>query len=127
MSERRAPGIVRIIGGEWRGRRLRFPSRPGLRPSPDRVRETLFNWLAPIVQGARCVDLFAGTGCLGLEALSRGAAEAGTEALRNALLELLRPVQVPLEIDPVRKPFVILVVGVNGTGKTTTIGKLGAR
>src|SRR5690606_4349524 len=76
MSERRAPGIVRIIGGEWRGRRLRFPSRPGLRPSPDRVRETLFNWLAPIVQGARCVDLFAGTGCLGLEAWSGGAAEA---------------------------------------------------
>ena len=76
MSERRAPGTVRIIGGEWRGRRLRFPSRPGLRPTPDRVRETVFNWLAPIVQGACCVDLFAGTGCLGLEALSRGAAAA---------------------------------------------------
>lgn len=76
MNERSAPGRLRIIGGEWRGRRLRFPRRPGLRPTPDRVRETLFNWLAPILAGARCVDLFAGTGCLGLEALSRGAAEA---------------------------------------------------
>lgn len=76
MSDRSAPGRLRVIGGEWRGRRLRFPSRPGLRPTPDRVRETLFNWLAPILPGARCVDLFAGTGCLGLEALSRGAAEA---------------------------------------------------
>ena len=62
-----------------------------------------------------------------LRKVKGGSAEAGTEALRNALLELLRPVQVPLEIDPVRKPFVILVVGVNGTGKTTTIGKLGHR
>src|SRR5690606_22016667 len=66
----------RLIGGEWRGRRLEFPDRPTLRPTPDRVRETLFNWLAPVLPGARCLDLFAGTGCLGLEALSRGAAEA---------------------------------------------------
>lgn len=63
----------RIIGGQWRGRRFVFPGEPGLRPSPDRVRETLFNWLAPIITGARCVDLFAGSGALGLEALSRGA------------------------------------------------------
>lgn len=55
---------------------MRFPARPGLRPTPDRVRETLFNWLAPVLPGARCLDLFAGTGCLGLEALSRGASEA---------------------------------------------------
>jgi len=73
---RAGPGRLRIIGGEWRGRRLEFPSRPGLRPTPDRVRETLFNWLAPVLPGARCLDLFAGSGCLGLEALSRGAAEA---------------------------------------------------
>lgn len=71
---RRRPNELRIIGGEWRGRRVSFPDQPGLRPTPDRVRETLFNWLAPVVQGARCVDLFAGSGALGLEALSRGAA-----------------------------------------------------
>jgi 16S rRNA (guanine966-N2)-methyltransferase len=69
-----APGSVRIIGGAWRGRRIRFPALPGLRPSPDRVRETLFNWLAPVIGGARGLDLFAGSGALGLEALSRGAA-----------------------------------------------------
>lgn len=66
---------LRIIGGRWRGRRLRFPSIGGLRPTPDRVRETLFNWLAPRICGARCLDLFAGSGALGIEALSRGAAE----------------------------------------------------
>jgi 16S rRNA (guanine966-N2)-methyltransferase len=65
---------LRIIGGIWRGRRLRFPPSPEIRPTPDRVRETLFNWLAPRVPGARCLDLFAGSGALGLEALSRGAA-----------------------------------------------------
>ena len=64
---------LRIIGGEWRGRKLRFPDAPNLRPTPDRVRETVFNWLAPIIHGARCLDLFAGSGALGLEALSRGA------------------------------------------------------
>lgn len=67
---------VRIIGGRWRGRKIRFPDDTGIRPSPDRVRETLFNWLAPAVRGARCLDLFAGSGVLGLEALSRGAATA---------------------------------------------------
>jgi 16S rRNA (guanine966-N2)-methyltransferase len=64
---------VRIIGGGWRGRRIRFPDIPGLRPTPDRVRETLFNWLQHAIVGARCLDLFAGSGALGLEALSRGA------------------------------------------------------
>ena len=65
---------LRIIGGEWRGRKLGFPDVEGLRPTTDRVRETLFNWLAPVVHGAQCLDLFAGSGALGLEALSRGAA-----------------------------------------------------
>ena len=64
----------RIIGGQFRGRRLGFPPLPGLRPTPDRVRQTLFDWLAPLIHGARCLDLFAGSGALGLEALSRGAA-----------------------------------------------------
>jgi 16S rRNA (guanine966-N2)-methyltransferase len=88
--------VVRIIGGEWRGRRLRFPSVEGLRPTPDRVRETLFNWLQPVIHGARCLDLFAGSGALGLESLSRGAASAVfvesdrrvAESLRAALAEL---------------------------------------
>ena len=74
---RRRPGTVggvRIIAGTWRGRRLPVPDAPGLRPSPDRLRETLFAWLGPYLPGARCVDLFAGTGALGLEAASRGAA-----------------------------------------------------
>ena len=65
--------MLRIIGGEWRGRRWRFPDVAGLRPTPDRVRETLFNWLSLRISGARCLDLFAGSGALGLEALSRGA------------------------------------------------------
>ncbi|AOE82778.1 16S rRNA (guanine(966)-N(2))-methyltransferase RsmD [Pseudomonas sp. TCU-HL1] len=69
-------GQLRIIGGEWRSRRFAFPDGPGLRPTPDRVRETLFNWLAPYVEGARVLDPFAGSGALYLEALSRGAAEA---------------------------------------------------
>jgi 16S rRNA (guanine966-N2)-methyltransferase len=67
-------GVVRVIGGRWRGRKLPFTASDGLRPTPDRVRETLFNWLAGDIEGARCVDLFAGSGALGLEALSRGAA-----------------------------------------------------
>lgn len=70
----RGENQLRIIGGEWRGRKLRFPDVEGLRPTTDRVRETLFNWLAPMIAGARCLDLFAGSGALGLEALSRGAA-----------------------------------------------------
>lgn len=69
-----APGSIRIIGGRWRGTKLAVPDSPGLRPSSDRVRETLFNWLMPKLAGARVLDLFAGTGVLGLEAVSRGAA-----------------------------------------------------
>ena len=79
---------LRIIGGRWRGRKLRFPAEEALRPTPDRVRETLFNWLGPGIAGARCLDLFAGSGALGLEALSRGAArvlfvEQGAAAARD--------------------------------------------
>jgi len=64
---------VRIIAGIWRSRKVLFPDAEGLRPTPDRVKETLFNWLAPHITGARCLDLFAGSGALGFEALSRGA------------------------------------------------------
>lgn len=69
-------GEVRIIGGQWRGRKLKFPAVAGLRPTTDRIRETVFNWLIPYIHGAHCLDLFAGSGALGIEALSRGAATA---------------------------------------------------
>ncbi len=68
--------MLRIVGGAWRGRRFRFPAVVEIRPTPDRVRETLFNWLGTRVPQSRCLDLFAGSGALGLEALSRGAARA---------------------------------------------------
>ena len=68
-----ASGRLRIVGGEWRRRVLSFPDAEGLRPTPDRVRETLFNWLGQDLSGLACLDLFAGSGALGLEAASRGA------------------------------------------------------
>ncbi|MGL4454567.1 MAG: 16S rRNA (guanine(966)-N(2))-methyltransferase [Plesiomonas sp.] len=68
---KKSSGQIRIISGQWRGRKLPVPDSPGLRPTTDRVRETLFNWLAPVLHGARCLDCFAGSGALGLEALSR--------------------------------------------------------
>ena len=76
MKQRAKTNSIRIISGQWRGRRLPVLDVEGLRPSTDRVRETLFNWLMHDVSGARCLDLFAGTGSLGLECLSRGAASA---------------------------------------------------
>lgn len=80
----------RIIAGVWRRRRLKFPPLPGIRPSPDRVRETLFNWLRDQVAGARCLDLFAGSGALGLEALSRGAAEVVFVDRERQVIDALR-------------------------------------
>lgn len=74
-SSRTTTGSVRIIAGLWRGRKLAVPKLPGLRPTPDRLRETLFNWLMPSLPGAVCLDAFAGSGALGLEAASRGAAQ----------------------------------------------------
>jgi len=85
-----ARGQVRIIGGRWRGTRLVVPDVQGLRPTADRVRETLFNWLQPVLPGARVLDLFAGSGALGLEALSRGAGEALLVERDPALAEGLR-------------------------------------
>ena len=72
-GRRNDQGQIRLIGGEWRRRTLAFPAVDGVRPTPDRVRETLFNWLMPLLPGSHCLDLFAGSGALGLEALSRGA------------------------------------------------------
>jgi len=75
-SKTGARGSVRIIGGRWRRHRIAIVAGADLRPTPDRVRETLFNWLTPVLAGSRCLDLYAGTGVLGFEALSRGAAQA---------------------------------------------------
>lgn len=85
-----AVGQVRIIGGKWRNTKLPVPLAPGLRPSSDRVRETLFNWLMPRLGGARVLDLFAGSGALGLEAVSRGAAQATLVERDAALARQLR-------------------------------------
>lgn len=98
-------GAVRIIGGSWRRRRIAIPGSVNLRPTPDRVRETLFNWLAPVLPGAVCLDLFAGTGVLGLESLSRGAARAVlvehdpqvAGALRRITGELAAPAEIICE------------------------------
>ena len=94
-----ARGQVRIIGGSWRGRRVEFDATEGLRPTPDRVRETLFNWLQPVLEGARCLDLFCGSGVLGLEALSRGAASAvfidRSAAVIAALQRAIAKLQAP--------------------------------
>tara|TARA_B100000212_G_C27296339_1_gene499514 strand:+ start:266 stop:841 length:576 start_codon:yes stop_codon:yes gene_type:complete len=85
-SAKQATPQLRIIGGQWRGRKLPFPDRPGLRPTGDRIRETLFNWLGPHLQTAKCLDLFAGSGALGIEALSRGAAHCDfVDADREAI------------------------------------------
>lgn len=75
VKNKRKTNQLRIIGGEWRGRKLDFPDVSNLRPTGDRIRETLFNWLQMDIPGARCLDLFAGSGALGFEALSRGAAQ----------------------------------------------------
>lgn len=84
------PGTIRIIGGQWRGRKLKVLESPGLRPTPNRVRETVFNWLRPHLPGARCLDVTAGTGALCFEALSQGAAEAVLVELSPAAAARLR-------------------------------------
>ena len=87
---KRAGGTLRIIGGRWRRRQLAIAAVEGLRPTPDRVRETLFNWLGQDLDGCYCLDLFAGSGALGLEAASRGAAEVTlVEADAGAVRQLL--------------------------------------
>lgn len=83
-------GNLRIIGGIWRGRKLGFPEVEGLRPTGDRVRETVFNWLQPMLGGSRCLDLFAGSGALGLEAASRGAGEVVLVETDRSAYQLLQ-------------------------------------
>ena len=94
-------GAVRIIGGRWRGTRLPIVDVEGLRPTPDRLRETLFNWLTPVLPGARCLDLFAGSGALGLEAASRGAAEVTLVERDLRCVRLLRETLERLRSDQV--------------------------
>jgi 16S rRNA (guanine966-N2)-methyltransferase len=125
------PGRVRIVAGKWRGRFLPVADLPEIRPTSERIRETLFNWLAPRIEGSRCLDLFAGTGVLGLEALSRGAVEAvmverstgAVDALRasiklldaagasvhagDALAYLDRQQPVPMDIVFLDPPFAV--------------------
>lgn len=113
------PGFVRIIGGKWRGRRLKVPDVQGLRPTPDRVRETLFNWLGQKLAGARCLDLFTGSGALGFEALSRGADYVEMVDQSAEVVNLLKEElvlfkaenaevyrgKVPEQLHPVTQPF----------------------
>ena len=126
--------MLRIIGGTWRGRKLRFPASAGIRPTPDRVRETLFNWLGAAVRGAHCLDLFAGSGALGLEALSRGAAQvtfierdataarelaelltawqaADARVVRADALKFLAGIARPLDIVFLDPPFASALLG----------------
>ena len=88
---------VRIIGGQWKRTKLAVADRPGLRPTPDRVRETLFNWLGQDLTGWRCMDAFAGTGALGFEAASRGAKEVTLVEQDTALVAQLKRVQTQLQ------------------------------
>ena len=95
-------GEIRIIGGQWKRTRLPVAQRPGLRPTPDRVRETLFNWLGQDLNGWRCLDAFAGTGALGLEAASRGAASVQLVESDAALVAQLQVLQAKLQASAVR-------------------------
>lgn len=99
---RAGAGEIRIIGGQWRRTRLVVPDRPGLRPTPDRVRETLFNWLGQDLTGWRCLDAFAGTGALGLEAASRGAASVVLVESDAGLVASLQAMQQRLQASTVR-------------------------
>lgn len=119
-----AAGRIRIIGGQLRNSRLDVPDLPGLRPTAERVRETLFNWLAPVISGARCLDLCAGTGALGIEALSRGAASVqfverearAAQALRDNLARLkaqggqVAAVDAQLYLQGAAQPFDLVLL-----------------
>jgi 16S rRNA (guanine966-N2)-methyltransferase len=103
--KRTALGKIRIIGGKWKRRNLVFPARPGLRPTPDRVRETLFDWLGDRVQGARCLDLFSGSGALGFEAASRGAGHVVMVEWDRVLMHYLKDQAQVLDADNVVEPI----------------------
>ena len=92
---------VRIIGGQWKRTKLPVRDKPGLRPTPDRVRETLFNWLGQDLSGLRCIDAFAGTGALGFEAASRGASQVMVVEQDPELVDGLRAIKAKLQADSV--------------------------
>src|SRR5205085_7494542 len=95
------PREVRIIGGQWKRTKLPVRDKPGLRPTPDRVRETLFNWLGQDLDGWRCIDAFAGTGALGFEAASRGAAQVLLVEQDPELVSTLRSTKARLQAQAV--------------------------
>jgi 16S rRNA (guanine966-N2)-methyltransferase len=98
-NKKATPSQVRIIGGIWRGQKLSFVPIEGLRPTGDRIRETLFNWLTPVIHGAHCLDLFAGSGALGFEALSRGAQSTTFIELDPSAITLLQQNQTHLKAE----------------------------
>jgi 16S rRNA (guanine966-N2)-methyltransferase len=118
------PGQIRIIAGKWRSRRLKVPDIKDLRPTPDRVRETLFNWLSPFIVDAHCLDLFAGSGVLGFEALSRGAKHVVMVDQSHDVITLLQDelkafhaengiaysANVPTQLRPTDHPFDIVFI-----------------
>ncbi len=97
MSQRASANEVRLIGGQWKRSKLQVLDKPGLRPTPNRVRETLFNWLGQDLSGWRCVDVFAGSGALGFEAASRGALKVVLVERDAALVRCLRDSQSRLK------------------------------
>ena len=102
MSNKSTLSKIKIIGGKWKGTNLTFLDEPELRPTGNRIRETLFNWLQPYIQGSTCLDLFAGSGCLGLEALSRGAANCvmveKNESVKSHLAENIEKLSASTEL-----------------------------
>lgn len=119
-SPRRVAHEVRIVGGLWKRTRLPVADKPGLRPTPDRVRETLFNWLGQDLTGWRCVDVFAGTGALGLEAASRGAAQVLLVEQDPDLVATLRGLKARLQADAVevrRANGLSVLQGLAGSGQ----------
>jgi 16S rRNA (guanine966-N2)-methyltransferase len=109
---------LRIIGGQLRGRKLSFPDEAGLRPTPDRVRETLFNWLGPYIVGTRVLDLFAGSGALGLEALSRGAAAVTLVENSRIAVATLRATVARFAVESVRIETSDALAFLRSTGET---------
>lgn len=114
-------GKLRIIAGQWRGRRLTFLDREGLRPTPDRVRETLFNWLQADIAGSDCLDLFAGSGALGFESASRGAKNVVMLDQDAATAATLKDNIESLEAEQVRVTGMDAVEFLNGNGQSFDI------
>jgi 16S rRNA (guanine966-N2)-methyltransferase len=102
MTSRTSNQTLRIIGGNYRGRKITFPDVPDIRPTPNRIRETLFNWLTPHLAGARCLEPFAGSGILSIEALSRGARTATIIDKSSRIIQHIEQQLISLGMDPTR-------------------------